>query len=92
MAKALDDGNLQAAIQLLKLVAKPDAETDPEQLVRRRSEKMAVEAFTVEPFAYLAPWNESVKKLGHDIAEILREEYKVASTIEELIDPDQENK
>ena len=92
MAKALDDGNLQAAIQLLKMVTKPDTETDPEQLVRRRAEKMAVEAYTTVPFASVVPGNEAVKRLGCDIAEILRKEYKVDSSIEELVDPDQENK
>ena len=92
MAQALSDGNLRAAIELLKMVAKPDAETDPEQLVRRRAEKMAVEAYTAEPFATVVPGSESVKRLGHDIAEILRKEYKVESAIEELVDPDQEDK
>ena len=86
MAKALDDGNVQAAIQLLKMVAKPEAETDPEQLVRRRAEKMAVEAYTAEPFAVVVPGSEALKRLGQDIAEILRKEYKVESTIEELIE------
>ena len=92
LEQSLTDGNLQAAIHLLKMVAKPDAETDPEQLVRRRAEKMAVEAYTAEPFANVIPGNESVKRLGHDIAEILRKEYKVESTIEELVDPDQQDK
>ena len=92
MAQALSDGNLQAAIQLLKMVAKPDAETDPEQLVRRRAEKMAVEAYSAEPFVYVVPGGDSVKRLGHDIAEFLRKEYKVESAIEELVDPDQTDK
>ena len=92
MAQALSDGNLQAAIQLLKMVAKPDAETDLEQLVRRRAEKMAVEAYTAEPFVTAVPGSDSVKRLGHDIAEILRKEYKVESAIEELVNPDQTDK
>ena len=92
MAQALSDGNLQAAIQLLKMVAKPDAETDLEQLVRRRAEKMAVEAYSAEPFVSVVPGGDSVKRLGHDIAEILRKEYKVESAIEELVDPDQTDK
>ena len=43
LAKALNDGNLRAAIELLKIVgvgnitASLDAETDPEQIVRRQA-------------------------------------------------------
>ena len=92
MAKALSDGNLRAAIELLKIVgvgnvtASLDAETDPEQIVRRQAEKMAVAAYTAEPFVRVLPGNESVTALGRDIGQILRERYQVESTIESLTD------
>jgi len=92
MAKALNDGNLRAAIELLKIVgvgniaAKIDTETDPEQLVRRQAEKMAVEAYTAEPFASVVPGNESVTALGRDIAKILRERYQVESVLDGLVE------
>lgn len=91
LAKALNDGNLRAAIELLKIVgissaaSKIETETDPEQIVRRQAEKMAVEAFTAEPFTQVLPWNESVKALGRDIGKMLRQKYEVESTLEELV-------
>lgn len=92
MGKALNEGNLRAAIELLKIVgignvaAKRDTETDPEQIVRRQAEKMAVEAYTAEPFSQVLPGNESVKALGRDIGKILRERYGVESALDELSD------
>ena len=91
LAKALNDGNLRAAIELLKIVgissaaSKIETETDPEQIVRRQAEKMAVEAFTAEPFTQVLPGNESVKALGRDIGKMLRQKYDVESTLEELV-------
>ena len=85
LAKAINDGNLKAAIELLKIVGfksdsvRIDTETDPEQIVRRQAEKMAVEAYTAEPFAQVFPGNKSVKTLGRDIGKILRERYEVES-------------
>jgi len=89
LGKALEDGNLKAAIELLRIIshiAKPSTETDPEQLVRRQAEKMAVEAYTAEPFANVGPGSESVTALGRDIAKILRERYQVESALEGLVD------
>lgn len=92
MAKALNDGNLRAAIELLKIVGfksdsvRLDTETDPEQIVRRQAEKMAMEAITAEPFAQVLPGNESVKALGRDIGKILRDRYEVESALDELIE------
>lgn len=92
LSKALNDGNLRAAIELLKIVGisgsagKIDTETDPEQIVRRQAEKMAVEAYTAEPFTNVLPGNESVKALGRDIAKVMREQYQVESALDELVE------
>ena len=83
---------MKAAIELLKIVGfksdsvRLDIETDPEQIVRREAEKMAIEAYTAEPFAQVLPGNESVKTLGRDIAKVLRERYEVESALDELIE------
>jgi len=92
MGKALNEGSLRAAIELLKIVgisnvaAKLDTETYPEQIVRRQAEKMAIEAYTAEPFMQVLPGHESVKALGRDIGKILRGRYEVESALDELVE------
>ena len=86
----IDEGNLRAAIEILRTVnlqshmIMPDQETDPDRLVIRRAEEIAIRQVYHDPFSDTqlkgAAKNSYVKALASDIAQLLRNQYKVDDT------------
>ena len=83
LERSLDQGNLRAAIELLKMsnVVTPagDLLTDTELIGKRQAEKMAADE--VGKMTYVKGYE---GELAADIAEFIRSKYKITSEIAEL--------
>ena len=93
--KNLDDGNLQAALHLLKLVnalPPPDVETDPRVLLKRDTEKTMLAHWHGSPFAerqfgYYTLENKAFLGLTKDIYDHQARKYRLTEgPVDEIIE------
>lgn len=97
MEQHLNQGNLKAATELLKIVnlygniPSPDLNIDEEMVVKLQAEKMAVMETKKAPFSEATEIDAVTKLLADDIAGVLKERYGVTSKLQDFADQTTEN-
>lgn len=87
----LEQGNLKAALELLKIinlygnVPSSAAATDPELILKAQAEEIAIAEVNKTPFSNMRRPNDFARKLAGDIAEVLKEKYGVKASLLDLV-------